>query len=170
MRALIPYLQVNRRFRAELIAVALLNSRFHLVISPFGLTTEMPWLAKYGRYLDDITMEFDCTRVYSGKLRTREKIEAAIHSGVVNEQQLKTALAPGKDALESVKHYKCALTDVLKLLTYGRQSPIDRLTIMVRKYWGSRESMPRKSFDNLHPVLCGHPFELTVIRRRVPLL
>ncbi|ESA41807.1 hypothetical protein GE21DRAFT_9682 [Neurospora crassa] len=143
LRPLIPYLQVNRRFRAELVAVALLNSRYHLVVTPFGLTTDMPWLAKCGRFLNDITMEFDCTRFYGGKPRTREKIEAAIHSGVFNEQQLKTALAPGKDALESVKHYKCELIDVLKLLTCGRKYPIDRLTIMVRKYWGSRESMPQ---------------------------
>lgn len=156
LHALSPYLQANRRFRADLVAAFLLNRRYHLVISPFGPTTNIPWLAKFGRYLKYITMEFDCTRFYGGKPRTREKIEAATHSGVFNEQQLKTALAPGKDALESVKHYKCALTDVLKLLTCGRQSPVNRLTIMVRRYWGSRESMSRKSFDNLHPVLCGH--------------
>ncbi|EGO55001.1 hypothetical protein NEUTE1DRAFT_47598 [Neurospora tetrasperma FGSC 2508] len=143
LHALSPYLQANRRFRADLVAAFLLNRRYHLVISPFGPTTNIPWLAKFGRYLKYITMEFDCTRFYGGKPRTREKIEAATHSGVFNEQQLKTALAPGKDALESVKHYKCALTDVLKLLTCGRQSPVNRLTIMVRKYWGSRESMPQ---------------------------
>ena len=52
-----------------------------------------------------------------------------------------------KDAGGSVKFYKLVLKQVLEHLTAGRTLPIDRLAIVVRKYHGSRESLPRKCFS-----------------------
>ncbi|KAK3347369.1 hypothetical protein B0H65DRAFT_423710 [Neurospora tetraspora] len=142
-RAVTPYLLVSRGFRTNLSAAFLLTRRYHFVVSPFDHVTDLNWLARNGPCLKNITMEFDCTRYYGGKPQTREKVEAAKHPGGVDKEQLKTALAPGKDARESVKHYKRVLLPMLEMLTSGREFPVNRLTIMVRKYQGSRESMPQ---------------------------
>ncbi|KAJ4390406.1 hypothetical protein N0V85_007252 [Neurospora sp. IMI 360204] len=141
--ALTPYFLVSRGFRNNLSAAFFLTRRFHFVVSPFKHVTDLNWLDINGRFLTNITMEFDCTRNYGGKPKTREIVEAAKYVGSVHKEQLKTALAPGKDAWESVGHYKGVLLPILKGLTSGREFPVNRLTIMVRKYHGSRESMPQ---------------------------
>ncbi|KAK1779611.1 hypothetical protein QBC45DRAFT_392293 [Copromyces sp. CBS 386.78] len=141
--ALSRYWHVSHSFKLDVQAAFFLTRRFHLVISPFGPTADMGWLHSHGRFVKNITIEFDCTKHYGGKPMMRELDEATGCPELFDKKQLQKITAPDKDARRSVDYYKLTLKPVLEHLISGRGFPIDRLTIMVRKYHGSRENMPR---------------------------
>ncbi|KAK3951381.1 hypothetical protein QBC32DRAFT_215132 [Pseudoneurospora amorphoporcata] len=141
--ALSRYWQVSHSFKLDVQAAFFLTRRFHLVISPFGPTEDMGWLHSHGRFVKNITIEFDCTKFYGGKPMMRELDAATGCPELFDKKQLQEITAPDKDARRSVGYYKLTFKPVLEYLSSGRAFPIDRLTIMVRKYHGSRENMPR---------------------------
>ncbi|KAF7561458.1 hypothetical protein G7046_g2687 [Stylonectria norvegica] len=124
LRPLAPYLAVSFDFRAHLLVIFLLQNTFHTTLSPYVDFRVNPlattWLNRYGKYMRNIVIEVDMTRL---------------------------GLGPAPEAvnlLAGVGHIEALLYKFVKSqLSRGDSRPLNSLVLLCRRFYGQRSDCPQ---------------------------